>query len=125
MLKTNPYISSAVVIGDRRRFISALIVPNFEKLEAYARSKNIDFRDRTGLVTNEKVVQYMTAEVDRATPGLASYEKIKKIVLLDRDFEIEKGEITPTLKVKRNIIEKKYKDVLDALYVEEPGGSRT
>ncbi len=125
MLKTNPYISSAVVIGDRRRFISALIVPNFEKLEAYARSKNIGFQDRTGLVTNEKVVQFMTAEVDRATPGLASYEKIKKIVLLGRDFEIEKGEITPTLKVKRNIIEKKYKDVLDALYVEEPGGSRT
>jgi len=125
MLKINPYVSSAVVIGDRRRFISALIVPNFEKLEAYANSNRIAFQDRQGLVANERVVQFMMAEVDGATPGLASYEKIKKIVLLSRDFEIEQGEITPTLKVKRNIIEKKYKGVIDALYAEEPGGSKT
>jgi long-chain acyl-CoA synthetase len=58
----------------------------------------------------------MLAEVNRSTPDLASYERIKKIALLDRDFELEAGEITPTLKVKRNFVEQKYKPVIDLLY---------
>ncbi|MBP1766753.1 MAG: hypothetical protein H6P98_868 [Candidatus Aminicenantes bacterium] len=119
MLKTNPYISNAVIIGDRRRFVSALIVPNFEKLEKYARSANIPFAGRTELVRNEHVVNLLKAEVDRSTPNLAQYERVKRIALLDRDFEIERGEITPSLKVRRNIIEQKYKAVIDALYEEE------
>ncbi len=119
ILKTNPYISNAVVIGDRRRFVSALIVPNFDKLEEYARSSGIAFASRPELVKNEKIRNFIKAEIDRATPNLASFEKIKKIALLDRDFEIEQGEITPTLKVKRNIIEKKYGDLIDSLYEED------
>jgi long-chain acyl-CoA synthetase len=66
----------------------------------------------------EQVLNFMQREIDRITPNLASYEKVKKIALLDRDFEIEKGEVTPTLKVKRNIVEEKYKDIIDALYRE-------
>ena len=119
ILKTNPYIANGVVIGDRRRFVSALIVPNFDKLEEYARFNGIPFADRSELVKNEKIADFIKAEVDRATPNLASFEKIKKIALLDRDFEIEKGEITPTLKVKRNVIEKKYQDLINALYEED------
>ncbi len=119
LLKTNPYISNAVVIGDRRRFVCALIVPNFEKLEKYARSSNVPFAGRAELVRNGLVVSFLKAEVDRATPNLAQYERVKKIALLDRDFEIEKGEMTPSLKVKRNIIEQKYKTLIDALYEEE------
>jgi len=119
IIKTNPYVSNVVVIGDRRRFVSALVVPNFEKLEEYARASGIAFRDRTELVGQKAVIHFIKAEIDRATPNLASYEKVKKIILLDREFEIEKGEITPTLKVKRNIIEKKYKAQIDALYEEE------
>jgi len=123
LLKTNPYVSSAVVLGDRQRFVSALIVPNFEKLEAYARANNIPFGDRRELVSNPQVVSFLTAEVDRATPGLAPYEKIKKIAVLERDFEIEKGEMTPSLKVRRRYVEERYKDVIAALYREEgPGG---
>jgi long-chain acyl-CoA synthetase len=119
ILKTNPYISNAVVIGDRRRFVCALIVPNFEKLEKYAQSSRILFGNRTELVRNEQVVNFLKAEVDRATPNLAQYERVKRIALLDREFEVDKGEITPTLKVKRNIIEQKYKALIDALYEEE------
>jgi len=119
ILKTNPYISNAIVIGDRRRFVCALIVPNFEKLEKYARSSNIPFAGRADLVRNEQVVNFLKAEVDRTTPNLAQYERVKRIALLDRDFEIEKGEMTPSLKVKRNIIEQKYKAVIDALYEQE------
>ncbi len=121
LLKTIPYVSTAVVIGDRKRFVAALIVPNFERLEEYARNSGIVFKDRGALVRNEQVVNFIKAEVDRATPVLAPYERIKKIALLEREFEIEKDEITPSLKVKRNIIENRYRDVIDALYREDGG----
>lgn len=118
-LKTNPYISNVVVIGDRRKFISALVVPDFEKLEDYARFNKIPYDSMSDLVKNEKVINFMMSEVDRSTPLLSSYEKIKKIALLDRDFELEKGEITPTLKVRRNIVQKKYADLIESLYRED------
>ena len=118
MLKTNPYVENVVVVGDRRKFISALVVPNFKKIEEYAKANNIPFETMSDLVKDERIQSFMEAEVDRATPNLASYEKIKKISLMDKDFDQEKGEITPTLKVKRNIIEDKYKNVIDAMYRE-------
>jgi len=118
ILKTSPYITNAVVVGDRRRFISALIVPNFEKLEGYAKFSRIPFADRAALVRNEQIIGFLLSEIDRATTQLAPYEKVKKIVVLDRDFEIEQGEITPSLKIKRAIVEDKYKGLLDGLYRE-------
>ncbi len=119
LLKTNSYISNAVVLGDRKRFISALIVPNFEKLEEYAKFNSITYRERIDLVRDKRIVSFLKSEVDRATPNLASYERVKKISLLDRDFEIERGEMTPTLKVKRNHVEEKYRDLIEAMYREE------
>ena len=119
ILKTSPYIDNAVVIGDRRRFVSALIVPAFEKLETYARQSGIPFASRSELVRTGPIVNFLKAEVDRATPQLASYEKIKRIVVLDRDFEIEREEMTPSLKIRRGIVEKKYGDLIDAMYSEE------
>jgi long-chain acyl-CoA synthetase len=119
ILKANPYIANAVVIGDRRRFVGALVVPNFDKISDYARSGGISFSSPAELVRNEQVINFLKAEIDRATPNLAQYERVKRIALLDRDFEIEKGEITPTLKVKRNIIEQKYKALIDSLYEED------
>jgi len=115
-LKQNPYIANAVVIGGSRKFIAALIVPNFEKLEEYATANGIGYVNRKDLVQNETVVRFLLQEVDRTTPNLAPYEKVKKIALLERDFEIEQGEITPTLKVKRNIVEEKYRDLISSLY---------
>jgi long-chain acyl-CoA synthetase len=118
LLKLNPYITMAVAIGDRRRFMSALIVPEFEKLEEYAKLQNIAYSSRSELVKNEKIVDFMLSETNKSLKDLAAYEKVKKIALLDRDFEIAKGEITPTLKVKRNIIEEKYIDLIESLYEE-------
>ncbi len=118
LLKQNPYILNAVVVGGKRKFISALIVPNFEKLEGYARLKNIPYENPKDLIQKEAIREFLIQEVDRITPHLTPYEKVKKIALLDRDFEIERGEITPTLKVKRNIIEEKYKALIDSLYRE-------
>lgn len=118
LLKINPYITMAVAIGDRRRFMSALIVPEFEKLEEYAKLNDINYSNRSELVKNEKIVDFMLSEVNKNLKDLAAYEKVKKIALLERDFEIAKGEITPTLKVKRNIIEEKFTDLIESLYEE-------
>ncbi len=118
ILKTNPYIANAVVLGDRRRFVCALVVPNFEKLEEYARASQIEFAGRSDLVRNPQIVNFVKSEIDRATPNLSQYERIKKIALLDRDFEIGQDELTPSLKVKRNIVEQKYRALIDALYEE-------
>ncbi|MEW6365347.1 MAG: long-chain fatty acid--CoA ligase [Acidobacteriota bacterium] len=117
-LKTHEMIASVIVLGDKRKFCCALIVPTFEKLEAWAGAKGIAFRDRDELVRNKQVLDYMLAEVNRMTPHLAQFERIKKIALLPRDFTIEDGEITPTMKVKRAAVDKKYRDVIDRLYAE-------
>jgi len=115
-LKTNPFISNVVVVGDRKKFVSALVVPEFEKLEGYAKASNIEYTSRKDLIENEKINNFVMSEIGRYSANFASYERVKKIVLLDRDFEIEKGELTPSLKVRRNIVEDKYKDVIDKLY---------
>jgi long-chain acyl-CoA synthetase len=117
LLKSNPYIQTAVVVGGGRKFISALIVPEFEKLEAYARKNGIPFGSRKELVEREEIVNFMVAEVNRTTPNLASYERIKKVVLLEKDFDAD-TELTPSLKVKRHIVEKAFKAAIDLLYKE-------
>jgi long-chain acyl-CoA synthetase len=124
LLKTSPYIANAVVIGDRRRFVSALIVPEFEKLRSYAAAQGIAAASLEELCREPRIVEFLKAEVDRATPLLASYERIKKIVVLPRDFDIEKGEITPSLKVRRANVTSEYQEAIEALYREEPGNGR-
>ncbi len=117
-LLANPYVRSAVVVGNGRKFVSALIVPDFEKLEAYAAEKGLPASSRAELIGHEEIVAFMLAEVQHATPQLASYERIKKIALLERDFELEENEITPTLKVRRAFVEAKHKAVIDRLYAD-------
>jgi len=116
LIKANPYILNVVVVGGSRKFISALVVPNFEKLETYAKDNGIPFKDRTELCGRDEIRDFILAEINRSTPDLASYERIKKIVLLDRDLEVEMGEVTPTLKVRRSFVEAKFKALLDRLY---------
>jgi len=124
LLKTSSYIANAVVIGDRRRFVSALIVPNFEKLEGYAKVQGIPSDSMEALVRDRRIVDFLLAEVTKATPQLASYERIKKIAVLPRDFEIEKGEITPSLKVRRASVASVYQALIDAMYREDAGDGR-
>ncbi len=118
LLRTSPFIVNAVAIGDRRKFISALIVPEFDKLESYAKANKISFSSREELLNNEKILNKIEEEIAKSTEDLARYEKVKKFALLKRDFEIEKGEMTPTLKVKRNIVEDKHKTLIDSFYEE-------
>jgi long-chain acyl-CoA synthetase len=119
LLKSSPYIGTPVLIGDRRKFLVALLVPNFEKLERDAAALGVQYHSKEELVRNEKVVSLFQNEIDRFNKNLDRQEKIRRFALLPRDFTIEADEITPSLKVKRKSIDKKYKDIIDQLYVDE------
>jgi long-chain acyl-CoA synthetase len=119
LIKTNKYVSQAVVIGDKRKFPVVLIVPNWEQVEKYAKIKNIIWTDRAQLLQMPTIRAKMEKEVFGQLHGLARYEMPKKMALLEHDFSIERGELTPKLSVKRRVIDKTYKSVIDSLYVEE------
>jgi long-chain acyl-CoA synthetase len=119
LLKSSPYVGTPVLIGDRRKYLSALIVPNFEKLERDAASLGVQFATREDLVGNDKVKSLIQDELNRFNKNLDRQEKIRRFALLSRDFTIEEDEITPSLKVKRKVIDKKYKQVIDELYADE------
>ncbi len=119
LIKTNKYVSQAVVIGDKRKFPVVLVVPNWEQLEKYAKFKNIIWTDRAQLLTMPTIHAKMDKEVLGQLEGLARYETPKKVALLEHDFSIERGELTPTLKVKRRVIDKTYRATIDALYADE------
>ena len=123
LIKTNKYVSQAVVIGDKRKFPVVLVVPNWEQVEKYAIYKNIIWTDRPQLLQMPTIQMKMEKEVRSQLEGLARFETPKKIALLEHDFSIERGELTPTLKVKRRVIDKTYKDVIDALYVGDHDGA--
>jgi len=118
MIKRSPYIATAVVVGARRKFVSAIVVPDFEKLAEYARERNIAFERPFDLANRPDIREFLLNEVDRFTPNLAPYEKVKKIAVLDRDFDLEREELTPTLKVKRAKVEEKFQNLIDGLYRE-------
>jgi long-chain acyl-CoA synthetase len=119
LLKSSPYVGTPVLIGDRRKFLIALIVPNFEKLERDAASMGVQYNTREELVGHDRVKSLIQSELDRFNQNLDRQEKIRRFALLPRDFTIEEDEITPSLKVKRKVIDKKYKHVIDKLYEDE------
>jgi long-chain acyl-CoA synthetase len=115
-LKQSPLIAEAVMIGNKRNFPAALVVPKFEALEKWAAGRGIAFRNREDLVQRPEIVAHYEQAVKEATGGLAKFEQIKKIALLPREFSLEGGELTPTLKVKRRVVEQKYKEMIDRMY---------
>jgi long-chain acyl-CoA synthetase len=119
LLKSSPYIGTPVLIGDRRKYLVALLVPNFDKLERDASAMGVQFASREELIANEKVRQIYQTEIDRFNQNLDRQEKIRRFALLPRDFTIDADEITPSLKVKRKMIDKKYKEIIDLLYIDE------
>jgi long-chain acyl-CoA synthetase len=116
VLKTNPLIGEIVMIGNQRNFPSALIVPNFDNLQKWAREHGVTAASAEDLVRDARVVALYDQTIKELTKDLAQFERIKKIALLPREFTLEAGELTPTLKVKRKVVEQKYKDVIDRLY---------
>ncbi|MBV6878602.1 long-chain fatty acid--CoA ligase [Epilithonimonas ginsengisoli] len=116
MFSNNSYINQILLIADDKPFVSALIVPNFETLEEKLKSLDVDFTNWKEVVENEKVQAFYQKLIDDIQTDLSGFEKIKKFILMPADFEIQSGEITPTLKIKRNIVLEKYADKINLIY---------
>jgi len=117
-LKSSPFIAQAVVIGDRRKFLSALLVPEFDHLKGWAAKNGVASGDAGGLLGDPRVRDLYAAEVAKVNAHLPGFEKIVAWDLLPTEWTLETGELTPTQKVKRRIINQKYGDVIDRLYAD-------
>jgi long-chain acyl-CoA synthetase len=115
-LKANRFFTEIVMIGNRRNYVAALVVPNFETLEKWAQSRRLAFASRAELVAAPDVTRHYRELIAELTADLAPFEKIKRITLLPREFSLEAGELTPTLKVKRRVVEERYRDLIDRMY---------
>jgi long-chain acyl-CoA synthetase len=116
MLKLNKYIEQIAVVGEQRKYLTALIVPSFPDLEEWAKGENISFSSHEDLAKNDKVIEFIGQEIKNLSDELASYEQIKKFVIIPEEFTQETGELTPTLKVKRKVLNAKFKDLIDKMY---------
>jgi long-chain acyl-CoA synthetase len=116
MLKSDPFISNVMVHGDKRKFLSALVTADMEKVEAHAQRERIKYDSPEDLLKDDSIVQLIRERVEAVNGQLAKYETIKKWALIDKDFSVEGGELTPTLKVKRKVVTTQYQDVLDSFY---------
>lgn len=112
------YIDMIAVIGDERKFVSALIVPNFEALEAYAHEHSIPFSTREELIANQEINDFYYGRIELKQVAFTSFEKIKKFVLLPRAFTIEDGELTNTLKMRRKAISESFSGEIERMYLE-------
>ncbi|HEU4932387.1 MAG TPA: long-chain fatty acid--CoA ligase [Pyrinomonadaceae bacterium] len=117
-IKGSRFVNQVVLIGAERKFPAALIVPVWEQLESYCKLKGIEVKSRSELCHHPRIIDLIQRQIDALTPNLAKYERIKKVALLEDEFTIEGGELTPTLKVKRRVIDDKYRDVIEEIYEE-------
>jgi len=115
-IKASRFVNQVVLLGDGRKFPAALIVPDWEQVEEYTKLKGIEISDHHALCQHPRIIDLFARQVDRFTQNFARYEKVKAIALLPGELTIEGGELTPTLKVKRRVIDEKYRAVIDQLY---------
>ena len=120
LLKSSPVLLNAVVLGDRRPYLCALVVPNPDAITDHARERGLSFESYGELLQSPQIREFLMNAVEKTTAGLASFETVKKVIPVEKDFTIEDGELTPTLKVKRRVVEKRFKNAIEALYAESP-----
>jgi long-chain acyl-CoA synthetase len=118
LIKQSRFVSQVVLVGNGRKFPAALIVPDWELLRSYAQHKGLDCQTPAEFCRHPRVIDLLQRQVDSLTADLSRFERVKKIALLERELTVEGGELTPTLKVKRRVIDEKYRDVIDRLYSE-------
>ncbi|GEM78321.1 AMP-dependent synthetase/ligase [Vibrio superstes] len=118
------FIEQIAVIADTRKFVSALIVPSFEALEEHAKELNIKYHDKVELLKHSQIVEMLEARVAELQQNLAKFEQVKKFKLLPKAFSMEKGELTPTQKLRRKVINDRYQDEIDEMY-DETGKSKS
>ena len=119
LAKGSKFVANAVMLGDKRKFPIMLVVPNFDNLERWARERRLSASSRAALIALPDVHAKVEREVMGELRELAKFEVPKRVLLLEHDFTIESGELTPTLKVKRRVVEKRYKDLVDRTYAED------
>ncbi|MFA4839835.1 MAG: long-chain fatty acid--CoA ligase [Candidatus Neomarinimicrobiota bacterium] len=117
-LKLSPYISESVLIGDRKNFISALIVPDQAAMKKWAESHQIPFEPYADFIRREDVLKLIESEIENRTAHFSRFEKVKKFRIIPKDFTIDDGEITPSLKVKKKVVLEKYAALVDEMYQE-------
>jgi long-chain acyl-CoA synthetase len=118
LIKGSRFVNQVVLIGNGRKFPAALIVPEWDRIESYAQLKSIPYRTHAELCKHPRIIDLFERQIAALTPNLAQYERIKRVALVEHEFTIERGEMTPTLKVKRRVIDEKYRAVIDRLYQE-------
>ncbi len=118
-LKSNPMVQEAVLVGDKRKFVSVVIQPNFPVVEDWARRNQVTFSSREDLVRDAKVRALFETVVGSLNEDLARFETIKKLLLVAEDFTIANGTMTPSMKVRRRMVEERYRAQIDALYAEQ------
>ncbi len=116
IISSDQFVDQIAVFGDNRKYVSALVVPSFDFLEDYAKNNGIDFRNKEDLINHAGIVQFFKDKIEQLQNNLPTYERVRKFKLLSKNFSMEKNEITPTLKLKRKIIEQRYKDLIDNMY---------
>jgi long-chain acyl-CoA synthetase len=116
VLGSDPYVEQVVVIGDRRNYLSALIAPAFPVLERYAVEHGLEFSSRSDLVALPEVRALYERRIAEASTELAGYEQVKRFTLMAKEFTQEEGQLTPTLKLERQVVEQEFADVIDAMY---------
>ena len=121
-LVVDPYFDQVVIIADKRKFVSALIVPAFGQLNKLAEKAGIDTSDREALCKNPKVIKFYSDRIATLHQDLAHYEQIKRFVLLPEGFTIESGELTNTLKIKRRVVNEHYAEIIDKMYADAEAG---
>lgn len=118
-LAENKYIDEVAVIGDRRKFVTALVVPNLSQLRVWAKSKDIEAEDSETLMQDKRVMSFIMSEIEAYQKDIADFEKIKRITLLPHHFSIMNGEVTNTMKVRRPIVARNYSDLIERMYSDQ------
>jgi long-chain acyl-CoA synthetase len=116
-LKTDKFIANVLVCGDQRPFLTALLIPNFDNLIRYAHLKRIDFLTMCDLVNHPRILELLRRRVEHLQAGLPGFQQIKRFTLLSRDFSAESGEITPTMKIRRQVVAGKFRPIIDSMYL--------
>jgi long-chain acyl-CoA synthetase len=117
-LKTNPFIQDVVILGDRRKFVCALIVPNFRTLGEFARQQSLDWTDRAMLLRHPAVRRLYEEQIEALCQDLSQHEKVKQFRLLDQELSYEGGELTFTMKIRRRVVEQRFAALIDQIYAE-------
>ena len=118
LIKSSRFVNQVVVIGNGRKFASALIVPDWEQLESYAKLKGLNLSTHEEFCRHPRIIDLFERQIAARTQNLAQFEKVKRIALIDQELTVEGGELTPTLKVKRRVVDEEYRDVIDRIYAE-------